>query len=121
MKLFFEGAPLPLPTWFRKGGNCKLNRKSILENFPNYINSEASSYSNIFKELNEYKFKRKQVYSAYIIRFSLLTRYTSLKMYKMLQEEFPLPSVSLLRKIVRGDIDAFKSAKLLTNRGRKTF
>ena len=37
VKLFFKGSPIPLPQWFRKGHNCCLTRKSMPENFPNYI------------------------------------------------------------------------------------
>ena len=42
-----------------------------------------------------------------------MLRYTSVQLYKLLLDEFRLPSLSLLRKIVTGDIDAAKSAKLL--------
>ena len=42
---------------------------------------------------------QKHVYSANIIRFNLLLRYISNQMCKVLQEDFPLPSKSLLRKL----------------------
>ena len=38
--------------------------------------------------------------------------------YKVLLEEFPLPSLSLLNKISSGNIDALKSAKLLLKNGK---
>ena len=38
--------------------------------------------------------------------------------YKVLLEEFPLPSLSLLNKISSGNIDALKSAKLLLENGK---
>lgn len=41
VKLFYKGAPLPLPNWFRHGHNCVLNKKSMLENFPSYFKSES--------------------------------------------------------------------------------
>ena len=53
------------------------------------------------------------VYAPDIIRFALMFRYTSVQWYKLLLDEFRLPSLSLLRKIVTGDIDAAKSSKLL--------
>lgn len=37
VKLFKKSLPIPLPEWFRKGGDCCVKRKSILENFPPYI------------------------------------------------------------------------------------
>ena len=52
------------------------------------------------------------VYAPDIIRFALMLRYTSVQSYKLLLDEFRLPSLSL-GKIVTGDTDAAKSAKLL--------
>ena len=57
------------------------------------------------------------MYSANMIRYALLLRYTSLQTYKLLQEEFKLPSVSLLRRITAGKIDAVKAANLLKDNG----
>ena len=34
VKLFFSGSPVPLPTWFVKGKDCRLTKKSYLENLP---------------------------------------------------------------------------------------
>ena len=59
------------------------------------------------------KLKKNQVYSSEIIQYALLLRYTSLQSYKLLLDEFPLPSISLLNKIKEGNIDALKAAKLL--------
>ena len=53
------------------------------------------------------------VYAPDIIRFALMLRYASIQSHKLLLDEFWLPSLSLLQKIVTGDIDATKSAKLL--------
>ena len=47
------------------------------------------------------------------MQYALLLRYTSLQSYKLLLDEFPLPSISLLNKIKEGNIDALKAAKLL--------
>ena len=67
----------------------------------------------IFDELKEVRFKMSPVYAPDKIRFALMLRHTSVQSYKLLLYEFQLPSLSLLRKIVTGDIDAAKSAKLL--------
>ena len=37
VKLYKNSIPIPLPEWFRKGGDCRVKSKSILENFPTYI------------------------------------------------------------------------------------
>ena len=49
----------------------------------------------------------------FLMQYALLLRYTSLQSYKLLLDEFPLPSISLLNKIKEGNIDALKAAKLL--------
>ena len=110
VKLFFKGSPLPLPQWFRYGRDCRLTRKSMLENFPSYIKSEGEQCFSVFEELRQLRFKKKPIYSADIIRYSLFLRYTSLQSYKILQQDLPLPSLSLLRKLTKGGIDAVKCA-----------
>ena len=47
-----------------------------------------------------------------------MLRYTSVESYKLLLDEFRLPSLSLLQKTVTGDRDAAKSAKLLKDEGK---
>ena len=85
----------------------------MLENFPSHIQTVVCQNKTIFDELKEVRFKMSPVYAPDIIRFALMLRYTSVQSYKLLLDEFRLPSLSLLRKIVTGDIDAAKSAKLL--------
>ena len=112
VNLFPRDSPVPLPQWFRYGHNCKLTSKSMLENFPSYLESEIANFS-IFDELRKRQFKKNQVYSSEIIQYTLLLRHISLQSRKLLLEEFPLPSISLLNKIKEGNIDALKAAKLL--------
>lgn len=113
VQLFYKSLPLPLPQWFRYGRNCKLTHKSMLENFSTYIRTEGEDNASIFDELRELKFQKRPIYSAKIIRYALLLRYSSIQAYKMLLDEFPLPSLSLLEKISQGGVDPIKSAKLL--------
>ena len=51
-----------------------------------------------------------------MIRFALHLRYTSVQAYKLLLQEFPLPSMSLLKKIHGVGIDTLKSIKTLRER-----
>ena len=118
VKLFYKGSPLPLPTWFRHGTNCRLATKSALNNFPNYIKNEGERSSSVFEELSQLRFKNRPFYSSNVIRYALLLRYTSLQSYKMLCEHFQLPSLSLLRKITKGTIDAVKCATKLKTVGK---
>jgi hypothetical protein len=37
VKLYKKSIPIPLPEWFRKGGDCRVTCRSVLENFPSYI------------------------------------------------------------------------------------
>ena len=89
----------------------------MMENFPVYFQSQAETFSSVVDELREYKFNKRPVYSAKVIRYALFLRYTSIQSYKILLEDFPLPSLSLLQKIVSGTIDVMKCAEMLRNDG----
>ena len=123
VKLFFRGLTVPLPEWFRKRNNidCKLSSEGMLDNFPSYIQNRISpGLTTIIDELRElqyYKPTGRPKYSAAILRYALYLRYTSRQAYKILQEQFPLPSFSLLRKLHNGGVDPLKAIKLLLNEG----
>ena len=68
----FASSPLPLPQWFRHGTDCRLTRKSVMQNFPNYIRLEEKQMFNILEELKELKFKKKE--------------YSSLQTYQLLMK-----------------------------------
>ena len=59
------------------------------------------------------KVKGRPPYSSDLIRFTLMQRYTSRQSYKLLLNELPLPSFSLLQKLTKGGIDPIKSLKVL--------
>ena len=103
VKLFLWSSPVLLSQWFRYGHNCKLTSKSKLENFRSYLESQTENFS-IFDELRKRQFKKNQVYPREVIQYALLLRYTSLQPYKLLLDEFPLPSISLLNKIKEGKL-----------------
>ena len=117
VKLFFKGCPVPLPQWFHQGSDCRLTKNSILENFPLYLRIYANNHSSIFEELLQYRFMKKPIYSASIIRYSLLLRYRFIQSYKVLLQDFPLPSLSLLQTISSGTMDAAKCANVLRIEG----
>ena len=52
-------------------------------------------------------------YSSNIVRYALTMRYISLPAYRLLLEEFKLPSVSFWKKLTSGKIDSFASLKAL--------
>lgn len=118
VQLFLKSCPVPLPQWFRQSRDCRLSRRSMLENFPAYLQSYAEERISIFQELREYTHKKRPVYSANVIRYALLLRYTSVQSYRMLLDEFPFPSLSLLSKISSGKIDAVKCARTLKDMGK---
>ena len=76
LKLFYKGLPLPLPQWFRHGRDCHLTKKSMMQNFLNYIRLEGEQTLNILEEPKELKFKKKKMSN--VIRYSLLLRYSGL-------------------------------------------
>ena len=45
----------------------------MLENFPAYLLPQTGKFDSIFEELCEYKFKKRSVYSARVIRFVTIT------------------------------------------------
>ena len=117
VKLFYKGSPIPLPEWFRKGRNCRFERRSMLQNLLNYVKLEGEQTSHIFDELQQLRFQKKPRFSRNIIRYALLLRYTSLQAYNVIAKEFPFPSLSFLRKITQGGIDAVKCLKVLKEKG----
>ena len=48
-----------------------------------------------------------------MLRYTLLLRYTSVQAYKLLSEQFTLPSLSLTKKLTEGGIEPLKAAKVL--------
>ena len=88
----------------------------MMQHFPNYIRLEGEQTFSILEELKELKFKKKRIFSSNVIRYSLL-RYTSLQTYRLLMKEFPFPSLSLLKKITKGQLDAVKCPKSLKSQG----
>ena len=46
VQLQYNGIKVPLPDWFVVGRNAKLNRLSMIENFPPYLKQVAEEKSN---------------------------------------------------------------------------
>ena len=119
VELQFKGNPVPLPSWFVKGRDGKVNNLTQIENFPSHIRDITNSGDgqvSIFEELEKRRFYKPQgrpPYSSAVIRYALLLRHTSAQAYRLLLEKFPLPSFSLLAKIQQGGVDAIKAIKLL--------
>ena len=74
VKHFYQGRSVPLPQWFRQVQDCPLSRKSMLENFPIYLESYSENISPIFDELQKHMFTKQPVYSAEIVIYALLLR-----------------------------------------------
>ena len=80
------------------------------------MRSKAEEINPILQEMNALQFHKPQgrpAYSASLIRYASLLRFTSCQAYKIMLENLPLPSLSFLQKITSGSIDAIKAAKLL--------
>jgi len=122
IQMQYNGNPVPLPAFFVTGTDAKLKSFSSLTNLFTYISSFSETCKHSFiDELNERRNKKPKgrgPYSAELIRYALLLRYTSLAAYKLLLEQFPLPSISLLNKIQAGGVSAIKGAKHLMSEGK---
>ena len=98
-----ESRPVPLPTWLIEGKNGRISRHSMLQNLPGYIRNKTEEHSNsILDELQQrqyYKPKGRPPYSAKMMRFALLLRYTSSQSYKYLLGHFSLSSFSTINKL----------------------
>ena len=71
-----------------------------------------------FEELKSRLFyKSTKPYSASMIRYALLSRYTSYQAYLLLLEMLPLPSISLLKQIQQGGVGSLKALKRLREAG----
>ena len=119
VKLFFSGSPIPLPPSFVKGKDCRLTKKSYLENFPPYIRSFSDNRAtNIMDELQQIRYKKpddRPKFTSELLQLAQMLRYTSLPAYQLLVKHFPLPSVSLLKRLSQGGLEPLKAVKLLQN------
>ena len=119
VKLFFSGSPIFLPPWFVKGKDCRLMKKSYLENFPPYIRSFSDNRAtNIMDDLQQIRYKKsddRPKFTSELLQLVLMLRYTSLPAYQLLAQHFPLPSVSLLKRLSQGGLEPMKAVKLLLN------
>lgn len=103
VKLFCYNAPMALPTWFRKGRNSTLTNCSMLQNLLNHMKLRSEQKNSILSELQQMRYSTRNPFPAHVIRYALYLRHTSLQAYKLLLEEFPLPSVSYLRSLTNGE------------------
>ena len=121
VKLQFCCNSVPLPQWFVKGRTVQLSSFSMLDNFPPYLQSFKGKQNQLLIEMGNqqhYKAKARVPFSAELIRFALLLRYTSAQAYRLLQENFPLPSFSLLQKLRKGNLNAMKVCTYLHKNGK---
>ena len=121
VQLQLSGKPVPLPSWFVTGRNSTLKRCSMLENFPSYLSGYDEDENKIIAEMSKmqhYSAKGRPPYSSDMIRFAVMLRYTSGQAYKLMLETLPLPSISALRKLRKGNIDSMKAVKPLLETGQ---
>ena len=100
VKFFIETCFVPYPRWLHQSQDFRLSRKSMLGNFPVCLESYIENISFLSDQLQKHTFTKTSVYSVEIGKYGLLLQYTSIHSYRMLLEHFPLPSLSLLHKII---------------------
>ncbi len=87
MKLYKKSIPIPLPEWFRKGGDCRVKCRSIIENFPPYIKNygemdtpDAESIPrDIMDELQQIKYRKPVDGPHYSMSLLIFGRMTSIQ------------------------------------------
>ena len=88
----------------------------MLENFPSYIRNifEVKKLpDDILSELELIRSKKpndQPKYSENMWRYVHLLRYASVQAYNLLLQQFPLPSLSLLKKLTEDRIEPLKAA-----------
>ena len=90
----------------------------MLKNVPAYLQSRKELHSSVFEETDKPRIFLEIIYSANIIWCTLLLRYTSIQSYRMLLEDFPLPPLSLLSKLIKRKVDAIKYVQALKKDGQ---
>ena len=88
VKLFLNSSPVPLPEWFRKGSDCCLKQKSVLENFENYIRNFQETRnipSDILNELQEIRFKKPVDRPKYFVNLLCYVSFVTLYLNTSLQ------------------------------------
>ena len=112
VKLSYEGSPLPLPNYIDRAEGSRLTSLDMLTNLPVYCkNAERTCETNVINELIKLQYynpKGRPPYSATVLRFALIIRYTSNSAYKYLKRFLPLPSYFLLRKLKSQSVDTSK-------------
>ena len=81
------------------------------------LRKETEESNKILYELLKLRYLKRPIYSANLLRFSLMSRYTSIPAYKLMAKEFNLPCVSTLQKMVSGKLDVSAVAKALKESG----
>ena len=86
----------------KKLGNCVLKSGMKLENFKRFLNIRLKWLKKIAQQLKmtfiKWGLRKKKTSTLHHCCGTLLLRYTSMQSHKLLQEEFNMPSVSLLEK-----------------------
>ena len=101
-----------------------MSKKEVNENFPSYVRNffEVKKLpDDTLSELELIRYKKtvdKSKYSVNMLRYALLLRYTSVQAYKLMLEQFPLPSLRLLKKLTEGGIEPLKATKVLLEQGK---
>ena len=121
VQLFYNGNPVPLPKWFRNS-RCKLTSLSMLDNFSTHIDNTVEELgSDVLLELNRLRYYKpcgRPQFSNDILKFALMQRYTSRQAYEMLLDDFPLPSLSYLKKLSKGGVEPVEALKVMLQEGK---
>ena len=101
-----SNTPYPRGLWIAKH-DCVFESVTELDNYPTYIRSVKDKNPTLIEdEVNQLKYIEKTDYSASLVRYAILLKYTSLQSYKVLQEVY-LPSLLFLKKFIQRSINSY--------------
>ena len=92
VKLHYKGCHIPLPPWF-KAAQCRMTSASMIPNFVKHMKNIGEEFPRkVLSEIHKIMYFKPQGRPPYSP--------------EVLLEDFPLPSISLLRKLASGGIDS---------------
>ena len=111
MQLQNNSMPLQLLHWFVQGHYATLKKVTYLEHFTAYILPPTTSVNSVMNLIKETFINRKGNHHIHHQWFwyVLHLRYTSLQVYSLILEKFPMASLSLSNKIQQGSVEALKT------------
>ena len=84
----------------------------------NFVEMNPTTVLHEMNNIRYIKPEARKPYSSETSRLSLMQRYNCRQSYVLLQDDFPLPSLFVLKKLASGGIEPIKAIQLLREEGK---